>query len=241
LGPEPTPKEFGDVGAGSSASLDATGGPLPSDAEAGASGAPAFDFHSLVDLSHPLSLGEVVEAVECVLNHPRATALPTMQVIKDILMAYDMDAGDWRRYRLLDPKKNYTRNLIASDDRTYSLILLCWNPRKFSPIHDHPCNGCWLRCVEGCIEEVRYGSTACASGCLPVTLDTMVSTGEVAYLNDSMGLHKVGNPTDEVAVTLHLYSPPYSSCRIWLDPSNPADVQRPVITFHSMFGELTEY
>jgi hypothetical protein len=86
LGPEPTPKEFGDVGAGSSASLDATGGPLPSDAEAGASGAPAFDFHSLVDLSHPLSLGEVVEAVECVLNHPRATALPTMQVIKDILM-----------------------------------------------------------------------------------------------------------------------------------------------------------
>ena len=55
-----------------------------------------------------------------------------------------------------------------------------------------------------------------------------------------MGFHKVGNPTDELSITLHLYAPPYSSCRIWLDPTAPQEVQRPVITFHSMFGELTE-
>jgi cysteine dioxygenase len=56
-----------------------------------------------------------------------------------------------------------------------------------------------------------------------------------------MGLHKVGNPTDSVSVTLHLYSPPFQSCRVWLDPTNAKDIQKPTITFNSRFGELTEF
>lgn len=55
---------------------------------------------------------------------------------------------------------------------------------------------------------------------------------------DSMGLHKVGNPNKDLAVTLHLYCPPYGSCRMWLDAGDAAVVQRPTITFHSMFGDL---
>jgi hypothetical protein len=31
--------------------------------------------------------------------------------------------------------------LIATDDETFTLLLLCWNPSKESPIHDHP----WVR------------------------------------------------------------------------------------------------
>lgn len=26
--------------------------------------------------------------------------------------------------------------------KTFTLLLLCWNPGKESPIHDHPCDGC---------------------------------------------------------------------------------------------------
>ncbi len=55
-----------------------------------------------------------------------------------------------------------------------------------------------------------------------------------------MGLHKVGNPTDEVAVTLHLYTPPYGTCKMWMNPDDSRDVQRGTITFNSKFGELTE-
>jgi cysteine dioxygenase len=47
--------------------------------------------------------------------------------------------------------------LIATDGATFSLMLLCWNPGKFSPIHDHPSDGCWLRVLEGAVQEVRYG------------------------------------------------------------------------------------
>ncbi len=58
---------------------------------------------------------------------------------------------------------------------------------------------------------------------------------------DSMGLHKVGNPTDSVSVTLHLYSPPVNSCRVWFDPNAAKDIQVANITFNSRYGELTDY
>ena len=48
--------------------------------------APLPDLHALVDLSHPLSLAEVVEAIETVLRHPSAPSLPKMDVVRDILM-----------------------------------------------------------------------------------------------------------------------------------------------------------
>ena len=38
---------------------------------------------------------------------------------------------------MFDASKNYTRNLIATDDETFTLMLLCWNADKESPIHDH--------------------------------------------------------------------------------------------------------
>ena len=35
--------------------------------------------------------------------------------------------------------------VVSTDNRSYTLMLLCWTPYKESPIHDHPCDGCWLR------------------------------------------------------------------------------------------------
>jgi Cysteine dioxygenase type I len=50
----------------------------------------------------------------------------------------------------------YTRNLIATDGVSFSLLLLCWNPNCYSPIHNHPGDGCWMRVVSGAIHEARY-------------------------------------------------------------------------------------
>jgi len=46
--------------------------------------------------------------------------------------------------------------------------------------------------------------------------------GGVAYINDSYGVHKMGNPNlDHVAISLHVYSPAYHECHIFSedDPS----------------------
>ena len=68
----------------------------------------------------------------------------------------EIPADAWQKYAIFDDEKPYTRNLISTDGETYTLLLLCWNPQKESPIHDHPCDGCWLQVVQGGIREDRY-------------------------------------------------------------------------------------
>ena len=94
--------------------------------------------------------------------------------------------------------------------------MLCWNPNQESPIHDHPCDGCWMQCIQGCVQECRYDSTT-----LTCISDTTVEEGNLAYITDSMGYHKVGNPSlTTPAITIHLYSPPFQKCTIWCSQPN---------------------
>ena len=57
--------------------------------------------------------------------------------ITQLFGSVDLHRDEWKRYAMFDPSKNYTRNLIATDDDTFTLLLLCWNANKESPIHDH--------------------------------------------------------------------------------------------------------
>ena len=133
---------------------------------------------------------------------------------------------------MFDETKPYTRNLIASDYETYTLLLLCWNPGQESPIHDHPCDGCWLKVLQGNVRECRYDSTT-----LQCYSDERFHKGEIGYIYDSMGYHKVGNPSPSTpAITLHVYAPPFQRCRIWRiqDP----DCEETVTSTHfSEFGQ----
>jgi cysteine dioxygenase len=131
----------------------------------------------------------------------------------------------------MDPTKPYTRNLIATDDQTFTLLLLCWNPEKESPIHDHPCDGCWMQVMEGSIREQRYNRE------LECATDEIYSDNQLAYITDTMGYHKVGNPTNALAVTLHLYAPPFSECTIWCD-ENKSKPKLATSTNYSEYGHV---
>ena len=101
----------------------------------------------------------------------------------------------------------------------FNIILLVWNPGKESPIHDHPCNGCWVRVLENSVQEVVYEKNENES--LSLTADNVYTEGGVTWMHDKKGFHKIGNPNEEVSVTLHVYSPPYEISTIFnLDGSN---------------------
>lgn len=76
--------------------------------------------------------------------------------VTQLFSRLDLNEPELKEYALADPTKNYTRNLVATDSETFTLLLICWNPSKESPIHDHPCDGCWVRVRQGKIEETRY-------------------------------------------------------------------------------------
>lgn len=47
------------------------------------------------------------------------------------------------------------------------------------------------------------------------------SHGTVTYIEDSMGYHKMENPSvTEECISLHLYSPGITECTTWADPSS---------------------
>lgn len=52
---------------------------------------------------------------------------------------------------------SYTRNLVeGGEGDRYNLLILCWNPQKGSPIHDHDESSCFLKVLEGELEETKY-------------------------------------------------------------------------------------
>ena len=147
----------------------------------------------------------------------------------------------WDNYSFIDETKPYTRNLIATDHQTYSLLLLCWNPGQESPIHNHPCDGCWLQVLEGMIREVRYDTN------LQETSNEVYSSRDnVTYITDQDGFHKVGHacPTEPPAMTLHVYAPPFTKCKVWAtrDAKGGIDPNGAVASSqnYSEFGRILE-
>ena len=103
--------------------------------------------------SGPIKLAEFIDALPPIIHRQKENGRKSLQerVKQDALRGtkddpvnalfsrLDLNLGEWKKYALFDSMKNYTRNLIATDNETFTLLLLCWNPNKESPIHDHPC------------------------------------------------------------------------------------------------------
>jgi len=106
--------------------------------------------------------------------------------VQSLFARLDLSPEVWKKYAMFDPSRKYTRNLISTDDETYTLLLLCWNEGKFSPIHDHPCDGCWLRVCQGEIQETRYEVNE-ESDSLDMISDESFSDSHPAFIQDSMG------------------------------------------------------
>jgi len=162
--------------------------------------------------------------------------------VREAMTSYDASRNEWKRYALVDPEKKYTRNLIATDNQTFTLMLLCWNPQKSSPVHDHAGSECFMRVVSGGLREVQFEwvdkQAESEEKRLKQTQATDLKPGDVAYINDKIGLHKVENPTEQPSCSLHCYLPPYQSCRCFVEDTAKSCVTN--VTFHSVDGKLKQ-
>jgi len=157
------------------------------------------------------------------------------------------EATEWEKYSLFS-EEHYTRNLVATKDFTFDLLILCWQPGHKSAVHDHRESGCWMRMLKGQLTETRYkvaDTKSQGSPCergedgfalneehLVKLSDRTYQAGDVFYINNNLGLHSVHNPGKEQAISLHLYSPPIMDCEVWLE-NGPQMFKTSV---HSIFG-----
>ena len=204
----------------------------------------------------PLSLMELVHHLTSELAAPHLD----LDAVYSLMAAYDSSLNEWQRFAFWDESKRYTRNLIATDYSTFTLMLLCWNARQGSPVHDHASSECFMRVVQGRVSETQYDlidaptiaaaapsesitsatsilspSSAASNSPLQVRREHTVGAGGVLFINDSIGLHKIDNPFDERAVTLHCYIPPYEACRCYNEQDGAA--KQSYVHFYSENGE----
>ena len=131
----------------------------------------------------------------------------------------------------------YTRNLIERTD-AFELLALCWPPGVTSPIHDHGGSDGWVRVIQGACEEVVYQCYPRAEGPPRIAQgrSTHAVAGATSYINDDLGWHTVGNPTELPAFSLHLYAPPIDHCQ-YIDPETGL-ARTKAMTYYSRRGVL---
>lgn len=99
----------------------------------------------------------------------------------------------------------------------YGMYLVVWNPFCETSIHNHPEGGCLMKVLDGKIIQHKFSNNEmlkCADN---------LNCGDISYINDNIGLHRIVNNTMKYAYSLHLYSPALDEYKI-----KKAHLERPM-------------
>ena len=109
--------------------------------------------------------------------------------------------GDW-----------YVAQTIGGKDHTFSLQVFVWPPNAETKIHDHSSWGVYCCAVSSVLEE-RYERLDDGSRLDHARLKKVGQRmwsredGASSVLPHDGGIHRVGNPGENVAISVHLYGP----------------------------------
>lgn len=160
--------------------------------------------------------------------------------VKQLLNAYKSNPMDWRNYAKFDTHR-YTRNLVDEGNGKFNLMILCWGEGMGSSIHDHSNSHCFVKVLDGSLKETLYAwpeDDADSEDSMKETSVNVYKRDGVAYINDTIGLHRMENPSHtDGSVTLHLYVPPFEKCMTFDQRTGTKRYCR--VTFWSKYGERT--
>lgn len=104
-------------------------------------------------------------------------------------------------------------------------------PDKVVSEADHPDSGL------GSDNSDDEGKKPCA---MTVKRETVLHRNETTYMSDQLGLHRVANPLKTAgSLSLHLYTPPYETCKTFNERSSQARSSGKCV-FFSAQGEKLE-
>ena len=147
----------------------------------------------------------------------------TVDCLNELLKSYN--GHDWINYIKYDfeikDNKNYYKNLVEIND-IIELYIITWNKNSFSPIHDHPENGCIIKILDGKLCEELYISKSINDNKYVELINksindnkyvelinkSIININEIGYRIGNKILHKITNINEGITVSLHIYSKP---------------------------------
>ncbi|KAF8543934.1 RmlC-like cupin domain-containing protein [Trichophaea hybrida] len=164
--------------------------------------------------------------------------------VNDLMKAmsdYTSTETDWKEYALADYSRHYTRNFVDHGNGKSNLLILVWSPGKGSLVHDHAGAHCIMKILKGTLRETQYEMPAVSGEPLSVRKTSVYNNDEVTYISDDIGLHKIENESkDQLAVSLHLYTPPYAEkngCYCF-DEQTGKKTKVEMCNYYSVYGKL---
>jgi len=106
----------------------------------------------------------------------------------------------------------YVAHSYGGKDHSYSLQVFIWPPGTETKIHDHSSWGVYC-CAVGSVLEERYERLDDGSRLDHARLRKIrqrkwsIEDGASSVLPHDGGIHRVGNPGDDAAISVHLYGP----------------------------------
>ena len=208
------------------------------------------------------TLADLCDALHTYLGKDGSLATHDPAVIMDLMQQYTSNEADWHKFAHFDSWK-YTRNLVDAGNGCFNLMILCWGPGQASAIHDHSGAHCVMKVLSGQLCETLYEwpRSLCQSDKaldVPMRLDSeeapfsattsmsvrgsaVLQRNQITYIHDSIGLHRVSNPSlQEPAVSLHLYTPPFDECRTYCERTGHARASG-VCSYFSIDGKRTVF
>lgn len=149
---------------------------------------------------------------------------PTEDDVMRVLTTHRVDLSSLSDH-VLWADDHYTRKLVYRDDR-YQIILLGWGVGQVTPVHDHAGQRCWMMVESGRLEISDYCWKP--GGGAPRLLHADVVGGKPGdvYIDSCACVHEIANPArwNEPAVSLHVYSRPFSQCGIYCRESGDKEI-----------------
>jgi cysteine dioxygenase len=143
----------------------------------------------------------------------------TRSNVLDFVRKNRVDVGSLAPY-LFFSRDHYTRNLIYRTP-LFELIAICWEIGQKSPIHNHCEQYCWMAVPYGKVQVLNFkllhrddASRFCE---LAPSTHFLIEPDSPQEVDPAEPIHQVANPSSFGlrAVTLHVYSRPYSTCEVY--------------------------
>lgn len=139
--------------------------------------------------------------------------------VKDLLAGFLCEKPSLPSGSRQPANDEYARHLLHRDPAgRFEVVAMAWGPGQSTPIHDH--SGMW--CVEGVyegrIEVTRFDVEETLNSDLVRVEQTDViraGLGECGALIPPVEYHRIANPHDLTAVTIHVYGGMMRSCRVF--------------------------
>jgi cysteine dioxygenase len=133
------------------------------------------------------------------------TGSPFLKSLRHVESYVGNDYKDHCKFKM----GTYTRNLVTRNE-LFEVYVICWLGGQGSGIHNHSENGCLMKVLSGRLCETLYHKD------LSLSVKTTIEEGSTSYMHNSLGYHKIENPGEESAISLHIYSPPNHEAKIIL-------------------------